>query len=131
MNVRRQVRFAGGLRISLIVIAMLTGAVVAHGVILFRTGDPTANTNEPTGEFAGSGWQYEGTFGAFLGTAIAPHYFVTAKHLGQLSDKFVYLGVNYAIAAGFADPKSDLRIFEVGGTLPNYAPLYSRTDEVG
>lgn len=131
MNIRRQIRFTRGLGISLIVIATLTCAAVAHGVILVRTGDPTANTNEPTGEFAGSGWQYEGTFGAFLGTAIAPHYFITAKHLGQVSDKFVYHGVNYTVAGGFADSKSDLRIFEVRGTLPNYAPLYSRSDEVG
>lgn len=131
MNARRQIRFAGGLKISLIAIAMLTCAAAAYGVILLRTGDPTANTNEPTGEFAASGWQYEGTFGAFLGTAIAPHYFVTAKHLGQVSDKFVYHGVNYTIAAGFADPRSDLRIFEVSGTLPKYAPLYGRNDEVG
>ena len=103
----------------------------ADGVILYRTDDPTANTTEPTGSLAGSGWQYEGNFGAFLGTAIAPHYFITAKHLGQVSDKFVYHGVNYTIKGGFADPSSDLRIFEVTETLPNYAPLYSRSDEVG
>ena len=39
-------------------------------------------------------------------TAIAPHYFVTAKHLGQVSNNFVYRGVNYPIVHGFADPGS-------------------------
>lgn len=131
MNVRRQVRFASAARVSLTVLALLMFVAVADGVILYRTDDPAANTTEPTGVLADSGWQYEGDFGAYLGTAIAPHYFMTAKHLGQVSDKFVYHGVKYTIIRGFADPNSDLRIFEVRETLPNYAPLYNRSDEVG
>jgi hypothetical protein len=131
MNVRRQIRFAGGVRGSLTVLALWTFAAAAGGVILYRTGDPAANTTEPTGSLAGSGWQYEGNFGNFLGTAIAPHYFVTAKHLGAGPTVFSYHGVNYTIVRSFADPGSDLRIFEVTGTLPLYAPLYSRSDEVG
>jgi hypothetical protein len=39
--------------------------------------------------------------------------------------------VNYTIVRSFADPGSDLRIFEVAETLPVFAPLYSRSDEVG
>src|SRR5205814_10472676 len=132
-NVRRQVRVAGGAKVSLTVLALFAFVAAADGVILYRTDDPAANTIEPTGSLAGSGWQYEGNFGASLGTAIAPHYFITAKHLGQVSDKFVYHGVNYTIVGGggFADPSSDLRIFQVTETLPNYAPLYTRSDEVG
>lgn len=128
---RRPVFFAGAARISLLVLACFLFAAAAEGVILFRTGDPTANTTEPSGALAGSGWQYQGTFGAFLGTAIAPHYFVTAKHLGTGPPHFSYHGVNYTIVRSFADPESDLRIFEVAGTMPSYAPLYSRGDEVG
>lgn len=131
MNVRKQIRFAFRARVLLIVLAMLTFAAAASGVILYRTGDPTANTTAPTGALAGSGWQYEGNFGAFLGTAIAPHYFVTAKHLGAGPTQFFYHGVNYTISRSFADPGSDLRIFEVAETLPLYAPLYIRSDEVG
>jgi hypothetical protein len=131
MIVRRHFLFLAGARVSLIVFAMLSFAAAAGGVILFRTGDPTANTTEPTGALAGSGWQYEGKFGDFLGTAIAPHHFVTAKHLGAGPTQFVYHGVNYTVARSFADPESDLRIFEVAETLPLYAPLYSRSDEVG
>ena len=131
MIVRRYFFFPGGARVSLITIAMLSFAAAAGGVILFRTADPTANTTEPTAALAGSGWQYEGNFGAFLGTAIAPHYFVTAKHLGTGPTQFFYHGVNYTILRSFADPAADLRIFEVAGTLPLYAPLYSRSDEVG
>src|ERR1700682_6142878 len=98
MNVRGEVRRASGARFSLTVLALVTFVAAADGVILYRTDDPTANTPEPAGVLAGSGWQYEGNFGAYLGTAIAPHYFITAKHLGQVSDKFVYHGVNYTIA---------------------------------
>ena len=131
MNVRKQIRSAGDARASLIFLVLLAFASMAQGVILFRTGDPTANTTEPTGSLAGSGWQYEGNFGDFLGTAIAPHYFVTAKHLGTDPTQFSYHGVNYAIVRSFADASSDLRVFEVEGTLPIYAPLYTRSDEVG
>lgn len=110
---------------------MVISAAVASGVILYRTGDPAANTTEPKGELAGSGWQYEGSFGDFLGTAIAPHFFITAKHLGQVADKFVFRGTSYSIVRGIADPEEDLRIFEVDGTFPDYAPLYEKADEIG
>jgi len=128
---RRQIFFAGAARTAIIVIALFLFGTAADGVLLYRTGDPAANTMEPSGALAGSGWQYEGTFGAFLGTAIAPHYFVTAKHLGTGPPLFSYHGVNYTIVRSFADPDSDLRIFEVAGTMPSYAPLYNRGDEVG
>lgn len=131
MIVRRQFLFAGADKTLVIALALLSFAAAADGVLLFRTGDPAANTTEPSGALAGSGWQYEGTFGAFLGTAIAPHYFVTAKHLGTGPPHFSYHGVNYTIVRSFADPDSDLRIFEVSGSMPSYAPLYGRGDEVG
>jgi hypothetical protein len=131
MNVRKHFFIAGRAGASLIAVAMLWFAVSADGIILFRTGDPTANTTEPTGALAGSGWQYEGTFGAFLGTAIAPHYFITAQHLGIVSDKFFYHGANYTVTRWFEDSASDLRIFEVAETFPLFAPLYPRGDEVG
>jgi hypothetical protein len=117
--------------VSLSVLVLLTFAAVANGVLLFRTGDPAANTTEPTGALAGSGWQYQGNFGLYLGTAIAPHHFITAKHVGTGPTQFSYHGVNYTIVRSFADPEADLRIFEVAGTLPLYAPLYNRSDEVG
>jgi hypothetical protein len=131
MNVRKHFFFAGRAGVSLIAVAMLCFAASVDGIILFRTGDPIANTAEPTGALAGSGWQYEGTFGAFLGTAIAPHYFITAQHLGIVSDKFFYHGANYTVTRWFEDSASDLRIFEVAETFPLFAPLYPRGDEVG
>lgn len=102
----------------------------ARAVILFRTGDITANTSAPTGELASSGWQFQGTFGNFLGTPIAPHFFLTAQHIGGAS-KFVFRGANYTPVRSYDDPGSDLRIWEVTETFPAYAPLYTRSDEVG
>lgn len=115
---------------SLIAAALLSFAAAAEGIILYRTGDPAANTTAPGGGLAGSGWQYEGTFGSYLGTAIAPHYFITAQHVG-LSDKFIFHGVEYTIVNSFDDPETDLRIFEVAEPLPIYAPLYTGINEVG
>src|ERR1700674_2587837 len=131
MNVGKYFFVPGRAGVSLIAVAMWWFAASADGIILFRTGDPTANTTEPTGALADSGWQYEGTFGAFLGTAIAPHYFITAQHLGIVSDKFFYHGANYTVTRWFEDSASDLRIFEVAETVPLFAPLYPRGDEVG
>ncbi|PZR75151.1 MAG: hypothetical protein DLM73_06065 [Chthoniobacterales bacterium] len=131
MIVRKNLFLADRAAAWLIALAVWCFAAPTQGIILFRTGDPTANTTEPTGQLAGSGWQYEGTFGDFLGTAIAPHYFITAKHFGIVSDKFFYHGTNYTVVRWFEDSASDLRIFEVAETFPLFAPLYPRGDEVG
>ena len=131
MNFFKRLSLISRIRILGMVLFLSGSAGPSKAVILFRTGDPTENTTAPDGELAGSGWQYQGTFGAFLGTAIAPHYFITAKHLGRVSDKFVYQQVEYPIALEFPDPESDLLIFKVTGTLPSCAPLYERSDEVG
>ncbi len=103
----------------------------AQSIILYRTGDPAANTAAPGGTLANSGWQYEGTFGAFLGTPIAPHFFITAQHIGFNSDKLVFRGANYTITGSFDDPGTDLRIFQVAQTFPVFAPLYTGNAEVG
>jgi hypothetical protein len=114
----------------------LIGVVVfglssAHAIILFRTGDPTANTTAPTNDAAGSGWNYEGVWGGYLGTPIAPHFFLSAAHIGQAGSNFVYQGVTYTIAGGFHDPFSDLYMWQVNETFPTFAPLYTSNDERG
>ena len=106
--------------------AFLLPVAPTGAVILYGTGDPTANTTAPAGGLAGSGWQYEGQFQTFLGTVIASNYFVTAKHIGgSVGGIFTFNGVNYTTTAVFADPSSDLQIWQVAGTFPYHAPLYS------
>jgi hypothetical protein len=119
----------------LIILAVAIFAAVslrpAEAVILFGDGssgpyDPAANQAAPTGPLAGSGWQDQGFFGGELGTAIAPDYFITAAHIGgSVGDSFVFDGTPYTTTAAYHDPAGDLQIWQVNGTLPDYAPLYS------
>ena len=103
----------------------------AHAVILFRTADPSANTTAPTNDPAGNGWNYEGHFGSFLGTPIAPHFFLTAKHIFQAASVFTFGEMDYTIVAHFYDPFSDFAIWKVVETFPTFAPLYSNSNETG
>jgi hypothetical protein len=113
--------------------ATLLAGSAAQAVSLYGTDSPTANTTAPTGTLAGSGWQFQGTFGPSLGTAIAPSHFITAEHFQvSAASDFVYQGVTYdVIGSPIDDPNSDLRIWQIAGTFPEFAPLYSGADEVG
>lgn len=122
-------RYASCFRLGVVLLALASSTPQARPVILFRTGDPTANTMAPTGVFAGSGWGFEGTFGDYLGTVIGPHFFITAQHIGS-QPAFTFRGTNYTPVRSYDDPGSDLRIYEVSETFPEYAPLYSGSNEV-
>lgn len=100
-------------------------------VVLYATGSTTANTTEPTGPLADSGWQYEGTFGSVLGTPIAPQYFLSAKHVGMADSVIVFRGQSYTVANGFTEPTGDLQMWRITGTFPDFAPLYAKKDEAG
>ena len=104
----------------------------ARAVILLGSGDPGYNTTPPDGALAGSGWQYQGTWGSFLGTPIAPQYFIAAHHVGgSIGQTLTFRGVPYKTTAFWDDPESDLRIWKVDGIFPDYAPLYPASDEAG
>jgi len=110
----------------LLLIAAVVAFAPARAVILYGTGDPSANTSAPTGALANSGWQFEGQFGGYLGTVIASNYFITAKHIGgNIGDTFTFNGTTYTTTAVFPDPASDLQIWQVAGSFPIQAPLYS------
>jgi hypothetical protein len=116
----------------LAVLCLVLSTPAARAVILFGSGDPAYNTAPPTGALASSGWQCEGQWDGFLGTAIAPHYFLAAQHIGgSVGDTFTFNGSNYTTTAYWDDPGSDLRLWQVSGTLAAYAPLYSTGDEQG
>lgn len=114
-------------------------------IVFEATGDPGHNTTAPTGAFANSGWQYEGTYGSYLGTMIAPQYFITAQHIGTQGTTFTSSGIfnggsdityNIDTAAngglGYWDISgTDLRLFKIQGTFSTYAPLYTGSSEVG
>jgi len=110
----------------------MPGARPAKAVLFYQTGDPNYNTTAPGGSLTNSGWQFEGFWGSFLGTPIAPKYFITAGHVGgTVGEVFNWNGVGYPTTAVYDDPDSDLRIWRICGTLPDYAQLYTDTNEVG
>src|SRR5258708_2435788 len=118
-------------------------AASAHAVLFKSTGDPSYNTNAPSGVLTNSGWQYEGiwntsiqaftnfyTWGSFLGTPIAPQFFISANHIhGITNNVFVFNGVTYHPVAKHYTLDSDLTIWQVAETFPSYAPLYTGSGE--
>ncbi len=120
-------------------------ATPCRAVVFYDTGDVSHNITAPTGAFADSGWQYEGTYGSYLGTMIAPQYFITAQHFGTQGTTFTQNGifsggsdVSYNIdttvngGTGFWDIMgTDLRIFKVQEYFSTYAPLYTGSLETG
>lgn len=121
-------------------------ATPAQAVIFYTTPDPAHNRQTaPGGALDESGWQYQGLFGNFLGTAISPNHFITAAHISSAPTTFVskdYFNgtadVTYTVnttvnsGAGFWDiPGTDLRIFQINESFASYAPLYTQTDEIG
>lgn len=111
--------------------ALLTGAQPASAILTSRTA--VRNLTAPTGENANSGWQWTGNWaGGFVGTPIAPQYFITAGHVGGAKGQSIYWnGKNYATAAMFDDPSTDLRLYKITGTFSSYAPIYTGTSETG
>lgn len=120
------------LKFLFLLLLILGSEPQARAVILYGTDDPAANTTAPSGSLANSGWQFQGQWGQFLGTPIAPHFFVTAKHVGgSVGQTFYFQNVAYTTTAEFADSSTDLHIWQVAETFPSYAPLYEGSDEVG
>jgi hypothetical protein len=111
-------------------VVLTLAASSAHAVILYS--QPDRNVSPPTGKLAGSGWQWEGQFGSFLGTPIAPSYFITAGHVGGVPGQpFFFNGKSYNTIAYYDDPASDLRIWKIDGTFPTWAPLFKESTEAG
>ncbi len=103
-----------------------------HAVIFYSTGDPEYNTAAPTGSLTNSGWQFQGRWGAYLGTAISSNAFLTAQHVGNSVGALFHLnGIAYPSTAFFDDPETDLRIVKVCGTFPDFAILHTNQTEIG
>ena len=131
---RRETALAGWLpaRPVLCLLVFMSWLSSSQAILFYNTSDPAYNTNAPSGSLAESGWQYQGQWSVYLGTSIAPRYFVSAKHIGgAVGDPYVVDGVTYLTTAVFEHPKADLLIWRVRGSLPRYAELYTRTNETG
>ncbi len=107
-------------------------AVDTPAVIFQSTEDPFFNTSAPEGALADSGWQYQGQWSVFQGTVIAPQYFITANHIGgEVGDSFIFRGVSYITTERMHDTNTDLTLWKISGTFPDFAPLHTGTNEVG
>ncbi|MFL6516379.1 MAG: hypothetical protein ACJ8M1_15270 [Chthoniobacterales bacterium] len=115
-----------------LVIGMCCVAISKLGaVILLDTGDPAVNTTAPAGPLLNSGWQYEGDWGGNLGTPVSPNFFISAAHVGQAGSGLVFQNVSYPTVGSFSLPGSDLLIWKIAGSFPQFAPLFTARDEVG
>lgn len=106
----------------------------SEAVIFDSTADPGFNTTAPGGSLSGSGWQFQGQWGGFLATPIAPQYFISAEHIGgTIGQQFILNSIAYTTVAVFDDPNSDLRIWKISGTFPSneIAPLSTAPNEIG
>ncbi len=140
--------FTAPTRICCLLVASLLAAGQVQAVLFYGTADVNHNTTAPTGTYADSGWQYEGRFGTFLGTAIAPQYFITAQHIGGVGPGGVTTFVSTAAFNGVADVTynidtaangglgywniagTDFRIFKITGSFSEWAPLYTGVTEL-
>ena len=115
-----------------VAVFMLTGAG-GQAVIFYGTENPDHNTVAPAGALAGSGWQFLGDWGVYLGTVIGPRHFITARHGGgDIGQGFHYRGKVYRARACYELGAVDLCIWEVCGQFPPpFAPLYQSDDETG
>jgi hypothetical protein len=104
--------------------------------------DPRCRSREGSDHHRILGWQHlgserskpwraveSGSINAFMGTPIAPQFFLTAKHLGNLTGQAITFldSTSYTTTARFVDPASDLAIYQISGTFPTdkIVPLYS------
>ncbi|HEY7091454.1 MAG TPA: hypothetical protein VH518_25375 [Tepidisphaeraceae bacterium] len=119
---------------SFIIIVLVTVANCSllpratRAVVLVRSAD--RNVTPPNGSLLNSGWQWQGQWRDFLGTAISTHYFVTAEHVGgTVGENFILNGVSYKTIATYDDPLTDLQVWRIAGSFPTWAPLYKKTAE--
>jgi len=90
------------------------------------------NITPPKGTLLNSGWQWEGKWGPYLGTAISKFYFITAEHIGgSVGDSFTLNGVNYKTVATYDDPNSDLQMWKVDKPFSTWATMYKSSNEKG
>ena len=124
-------RFRRGRGVACVCVSLVAMGTPRAGAIIFQsTGDTNYNTTAPSGALTNSGWQYEGSWGNYLGTPIAPQFFIAANHVGgTTNDVFLFNGLAYHPVAAFKTFDSDLTIWQVRETFPSYAPLYTSSDE--
>jgi hypothetical protein len=108
-------------------LAVALAACPAPAVIII--GSSAGNTSAPADSGLATRWNQVGNFNSYLGTPIASQFFLTAKHLGNLTGQSIVFSdsTSYTTTAVFNDPNSDLAIYQIAGTFPNdkIVPMYA------
>lgn len=118
----------------LFLILSLLGATQAPAVMVYDDDGPTRNLTDP-GD--GDIWDLSGSFQGFVGTAIGSKYFITADHAtgngtgGTITFASGANAGSYTTVARYADPDSDLEIWEISGAFNSWVPLWDGGSEVG
>jgi hypothetical protein len=122
---------------------LLLAAAGPAGAVIVLGGRNTGGTLDNSGRNLNSAPSnlslYVGTWGAYLGTPIAPRYFITANHIGDGGGggSFVYsngLPSPTIYTATLAGVQNDLAIWKISDSGPAftlYAPLYNASTETG
>ncbi len=114
------------------VLLLITASCPSEAVVFYGTDDPEFNTLPPGGALADSGWRHQGQWYLFLGTPVSSNYFITAKHVGgEIGATFILQDRTYTTTAEFDHPTADLTLWRVGGAFPDFAPVYTGSDEIG
>lgn len=114
-------------RTLLVAIACLGTVGQTHAVII--NGSAAGNTSAPSDPDLATRWAQVGNISSYMGTPIASQYFITAKHLGNLTGQSITFpdASSYTTTAAFFDPNSDLAIYQISGAFPGdkIVPMYS------
>ena len=111
---------------------LLFACLQLHALIFFETGDPNHNTSPPIDQDIASIWKLQGQWLSFVGTPIAPKYFITAAHVGGFAGmNFSINGTTYQTRKSFTAPGSDLKIWLICGTFTEYAEINTNEEEKG
>jgi hypothetical protein len=114
-------------------VGLMTSALFAtRAQAIILADNQYRNKSAPTGSISGSGWQFEGDWGSFVGIPIAKNYFITASHVGgSVGQSLTLGGKSYKATAMYDDPNSDLRIWKTSTNFSSWAPIYTGGSEIG
>lgn len=117
------------MRNSLLAFLVALSALPAHAIVVF--GSTGRLLMPPTDTALRACWDLEGQWGHHLGTPIAPHWFISAAHVGgEVGDTFWFDGKPYTAVALEGILGTDLALWRVDRPFPRWATL-SQGDELG
>ena len=115
---------------GLLVATVVFWANACHCSAVIIIGSAAGNTGTPLDAGLASRWNQVGDWGSYLGTPIAPNYFLTAKHIGGAVGQSITFpddNSSYQTVATFQDPNSDLALWQISGAFPSsrIVPMYA------